>query len=176
MDRREVAELVQDSVNSAIVHSKNEILSGVQLLISSEMKKVTENQRVLADMQISKIADLSSDYKFKRRSNEEQFKINKKVLGKLDDCERNLDCSETDKAKENLAEGKILGITREFSFKITRYNNHVTGMHVGKEYMYTGTGKGFFFTHKKKKKKKAPPTTTTNHLLIGLYLHIKDAV
>ena len=122
MDRREVAELVQDSVNSAIVHSKNEILSGVQLLISSEMKKVTENQRVLADMQISKIAHLLSDYKFKRRSNEEQFKINKKVLGKLDDCERNLDCSETDKAKENLAEGKILGIIREFSFKITRYN------------------------------------------------------
>ena len=34
MDCREVAELVQDSVNSAIVHSKNEILTGVQLLIS----------------------------------------------------------------------------------------------------------------------------------------------
>ena len=107
MDRREVAELVQGSVNSAIVRNKNEILTGVQLLISSEMKKLTENQRVLADMQISKIADLSSDYKFKGRSNEEQFKINKKVLGKLDDCKRNLDCSETDKAKENLAEGKI---------------------------------------------------------------------
>ena len=59
MDRREVTELVQDSVNSAIGHSKNEILTGVQLLISSEMKKVTENQRALADMQISKIADLS---------------------------------------------------------------------------------------------------------------------
>ena len=81
MDRREVAELVQDSVYSAIVHSKNEILSGVQLLISSEMKKVTENQRVLADMQISKIADLSSDYKFKMRSNEEQFKKTRKYWG-----------------------------------------------------------------------------------------------
>ena len=98
IDRREVAELVQDSVNSAIAHSKNEILTGVQLLISSQMKKVTENQRALADMQISDIADLSSDYKFKRRSNEEKFKLNKKVLGKLDDCERNLNCSETNKA------------------------------------------------------------------------------
>ena len=64
-------------MNSAIVHRKNEILTGVQLLISSEMRKVTENKRALADMQIGKIADLSSDYKFKRRSNEEQFKINK---------------------------------------------------------------------------------------------------
>ena len=96
--------MVQDSVISAIVHSK---------------MKITESQRALADMQISKIADLSSDYKLKRRSNEEQFKINKKVLGKLHDCEKNLDCSETDKAKENLAEGTILGITREFSFKST---------------------------------------------------------
>ena len=122
MDQREVAELVQDSVNSAIVHSKNEIITGLQLLISMEMKNVTENQRALADMQISKMADLSSDYKFKRRLNEEQLKINKKVLGKLDGCERNLDCSELDKDKENLTEGKTLGISREFSFKITRYN------------------------------------------------------
>ena len=155
MDRREVAELVQDSVNSAIVHSKNEILTGVQLLISSEMKKVAENQRALADMQISKIADLSSDYKFKRRSNEEQFKINKKVLGKLDDCERNLDCSETDKARENLAEGKILGITREFSFKITRYNITLHECTKAKNTCMQEQvrGRGFLHTHIKKKKK-----------------------
>ena len=75
-------------------------------MISSEMKKMTENQRALSDLQISKIADLSSDYKFKSRSNEEQFKVNKKVIGKLDDCGRNMDLSEMDKAKENLAEGK----------------------------------------------------------------------
>ena len=56
--------------------------------------KVSDNQRALTDMQTSKVADLSSDYKYKRRSNEEQFKINENVLGKLDDCERTLDCSE----------------------------------------------------------------------------------
>ena len=55
MDQQEVAESVQDSVNSAIVHSKNEIITGVQLL--KKVKKVTENQRALADMQISKMAD-----------------------------------------------------------------------------------------------------------------------
>ena len=106
MDRDELAGFVQDSVHSAIGQSKNEILTGVQQLISSEMKKVTESQKALSDLQISKIADLSSDYKFKRRSNEEQFKVNKKVLGQLDDCERNLDLNEMDKARENLAEGK----------------------------------------------------------------------
>ena len=59
---------------------------------------MTENQRALSDLQISKIADLSSDYKFKRFSNEEQLKVNKKVIGKLDECERNMDNSEIDKA------------------------------------------------------------------------------
>ena len=106
MERGEIADLVQDSLDTAISKSKNEILTGVQQLISSEMKKMTENQRALSDLQISKIADLSSDYKFKRRSNEEQFKVNKKVIGKLDDCERNMDNSEIGKAKEKLTEGK----------------------------------------------------------------------
>ena len=59
---------------------------------------------------MSTIAKLSSDYKFKRRSNEEQFKLNKKVLGKIEDCESNLDLAEFDKAKENLAEGKFICI------------------------------------------------------------------
>ena len=71
------------------------------------MKKMNDNQKARSDIQISKIADLSSDYKFKRRSNEEQFKVNKNVLGKLDDCERNMEFSELDKAKGNLADGIV---------------------------------------------------------------------
>ena len=77
--------MVKDTVNSAINRNKKEILTGVQQLISSEMKKMNDNQKTLSDIQISKMADLSSDYKFKRPSNEEQLKVNKKVLGKLDD-------------------------------------------------------------------------------------------
>ena len=126
---------------------------------------MTENQRALVDMQISKMADLSSDYKFKRRSIEEQFKINKKVLGKLDDCERNLGCSKLDKGKENLTEGKTLGISSEFSFKMTRYNitllRCTKAKNIKEQVMV-------FFTHKK-----ASITTTKNHLLTGIYLHIK---
>ena len=60
---RWIVEKLQN-VHSAIVISKNDILDGVQQLISSEMRKRTENQRAFADMQISKMADLSSDYKF----------------------------------------------------------------------------------------------------------------
>ena len=117
MERGEIADLVQDSVDTAISQSTNEVLIGVQQLISSEIKKMTENQRALSDLQISKIADLSSDYKFKRRSNEEQSKVNKKVIGKLDDCKRNMDLSEMDKAKENLAEGKTYSYKNYFPHK-----------------------------------------------------------
>ena len=54
---------------------------------------------------MSKIASIaSSDYKYKRKSNEEQYKVNKKVLEKIDDCDRNLTSSKVQEAKENLAE------------------------------------------------------------------------
>ena len=115
MDSDELDRIVQGRVDSAVNQTKNEILTGMQNLISTEMKKISDSQKVFSDLQMSKIAELSSDYKFKRRSNEEQFKLNKKVLGKLEDCESNLDLAELDKAKENLAEGKficILIITR----------------------------------------------------------------
>ena len=117
MDSDELDRIVQGRVDSAINQTKNEILTGMQNLISTEMKKISDSQKVFSDLQMSKIAELSSDYKFKRRSNEEQFKLNKKVLWKIEDCESNLDLAELDKAKENLAEGKFICI-----LKITRVN------------------------------------------------------
>ena len=57
---------------------------------------------------MSKIeAITSNDYKFKRKSNEEQYKVNNKVIGKIQDCERSIDSSEISQAKENLAEGML---------------------------------------------------------------------
>ena len=59
----------------------------------------------MSELQLNKIAAISSsDYKFKRKSNEEQFKVNKKVMEKIDDCDRSLKESEIQQAKENLAE------------------------------------------------------------------------
>ena len=64
MGRDELTDMVEDMVNSTINGSKNEILTGVQQLISSKMKKMNDNQKTLSDIQICKVADLSSDYKF----------------------------------------------------------------------------------------------------------------
>lgn len=99
--------LVADKVNSAVRSCQNELLSGIQTLITSEVQKISDSQKVFSELQLSKIAAItSSDYKFKRKSNEEQYKVNNKVLDKIQDCDRNIDTSELSQAKENLAEGK----------------------------------------------------------------------
>ena len=47
-------------------------------------KSVKENQRELSETQIAKIEEMNSDnYVFKRKGNEEQFKINSKIANKM---------------------------------------------------------------------------------------------
>ena len=107
MDRDEVEDMVSDKINTAISSSQNQLLTEMSKLIYTEVKKISDNQKSLSELQLSKIASIaSSDYKFKRKSNEEQYKVNKKVLEKIDDCDRNLTSSKVQEAKENLAEAQ----------------------------------------------------------------------
>ena len=106
MDRGELEEMVSGHVSSAITASQNVMLTEMTKLISTEVKKISDNQKSISELQLSKIASINaSDYKFKRKSNEEQFKVNKKALKKIDDCDRNLSNANLQEAKENLAEG-----------------------------------------------------------------------
>ena len=106
MEKDEVENLVTERVTEAVRSTQNDLLTGIQHLISSEVDKISERQKTLSELQLSKIAALTpSAYKFKRKSNEEQYKVNSKVLGKVQDCERNIDQAELSQAKENLAEG-----------------------------------------------------------------------
>ena len=51
----------------------------------------------------------SSDIpKFKRKSNEEQFKYNSKVICKLDEANENFDNLNIEKGKEKITEGKYM--------------------------------------------------------------------
>ena len=109
MDRQDVEDFVSDKISAAVSSSQNTLLSELTRLISAEVKKISDNQKSLSELQLNKIASISSsDYKFKRKSNEEQFKVNKKVMEKIDDCDRSLKESEIQQAKENLAEGRDL--------------------------------------------------------------------
>ena len=56
---------------------------------------------------ISSIISSSDIPKFKRKSNEEQFKHNAKVICKLDESTENIDALDVEKGKEKITEGKI---------------------------------------------------------------------
>ena len=108
MEKEEMEALVTDKVTEAVRSCQNELLTGINTLIASEVQKISENQKSFSELQLSKIeAITSNDYKFKRKSNEERYKVNNKVIGKIQDCERNIDSSEISQAKENLAEGML---------------------------------------------------------------------
>ena len=99
--------LVTDKVTEAVRSCQNELLTGIHTLIASEVQKISENQKSFSELQLSKIeAITSNDNKFKRKSNEEQYKVNIKVIVKIQDCERNIDSSEISQAKI-LAEGML---------------------------------------------------------------------
>ena len=137
MDRDEVEDIVSDKINTAISSSQNQLLTEMSKLISTEVKKISDNQKSLSELQLSKIASIaSSDYKFKRKSNEEQYKVNKKVLEKIDDCDRNLTSSKVQEAKENLAEGMVLFLNFAFiGFRI----DFTTFMFASLIYIYNET-------------------------------------
>ena len=95
MEQEEMEALVTDKFTEAVRSCQNELLTGINTLIASKVQKISENQKSSSELQLSKIeAITSNDYKFKRKANEEQYKVKNKVIGKIQDCERNIDSSE----------------------------------------------------------------------------------
>ena len=82
------------------------MLKGIGDLVS----QIRSNQNNNNEAQLSKINTLltAGDFpKFKRKSNEEQFKQNTKVLCKLEEVEKSLENKNVEKGKENILEGKF---------------------------------------------------------------------
>ena len=127
----------RDEVEDMVSSSQNQLLTEMSKLISTEVKKISDNQKSLSELQLSKIASIaSSDYKFKRKLNEEQNEVNKKVLEQIDRCDRNLTSSKVQEAKENLAEGMVLFLNFAFiGFRI----DFITFMFASLIYIYNET-------------------------------------
>ena len=106
MSLQHMPEHIQATVNTAVKDSQNGWLTEIRGLISTEMNKISDSQKQFSDLQINKINQLSvNDYKFKRRSSEEQFKVNSKVMQKVQETSNCLQTDKIDEAKENLVEG-----------------------------------------------------------------------
>ena len=63
-------------------------------------------------MKISEIIATGETPKFKKKSNEEQYKLNKKVMVKLDEVEQSVDSANVDKVKEKM----LLVSKKSFAF------------------------------------------------------------
>lgn len=110
--------VIEANVARAVSQVHGTLLENFEQLVSSKLEsfheKISENQKNLADSQLSKIKSniLSNDgYSFKRKSCEDQYKFNVKVLDKIQDAEAHLDKagdSASIAAKEKISEGEIL--------------------------------------------------------------------
>lgn len=85
---------IDSKVQTAVSNSQKELMDKLDGLISDKFKffesRFSENQRELSENQLSKIQEniLSNEsYQFKKKSCEDQFKFNSKVLGKFRDAE-----------------------------------------------------------------------------------------
>ena len=85
---------INSKVQTAVSNSQKELMDKLDGLISDKFKffesRFGENQRELSENHLSKIQEniLSNEsYQFKKKSCEDQFKFNSKVLGKFRDAE-----------------------------------------------------------------------------------------
>ena len=104
MDEQAVDERVTLRVREAIQESQQQIMQQMNSLFNkiSDQHSISNEQNLL---QISSIVATGDVPKFKRKSNEEQYKMNSKVMLKLDEAEQMAD-SNAAKSKEKIIEGK----------------------------------------------------------------------
>ena len=110
-------ETEEASVSRAVTEAQGSLLGNLNQLISSELEtfqdKISENQKNLADSQLSKINNniLSNDgYSFKRKSCEDQYKFKAKVLDRIQDAEAFLEQTHDGAsvaAREKVSKGDI---------------------------------------------------------------------
>ena len=102
----EMEDAIQARCKTVIQESQADLLKSIGDLIS----QISEKQNVSNESQLAKISSIisSSDIpKFKRKSNEEQFKHNAKVICKLDEATENIEALNVEKGKEKITEGKV---------------------------------------------------------------------
>nr|XP_054749610.1 uncharacterized protein LOC129255079 [Lytechinus pictus] len=83
---------VASFVDSKIRESQAGLLTQLDTLITNKLgafqQRISDTQRDLSEAQIAKIEDMSKDqYKFRKRGNEEQYKVNVKVTRKLKEAD-----------------------------------------------------------------------------------------
>lgn len=100
-------ETVKLKVQEAITDSQQNLLQE----LNSMMEKISQQNSVSNDEQFQKLSNLVATGempKFKKKGNEEQFKVNSKILLRLDEAEQSIESLNADKCREKIVEGRCL--------------------------------------------------------------------
>ena len=135
------ANYIDERIRQVVVGSQTALMDKLDNLISSKLAnfetKISESQRQISDSQLNKIQEnilCNDNYAFKRKSCEDQFKFNLKVVGKLKDAEARLAAEVKDipKASKDISEGITLLNHRQKLIKLADSSD--MGWKVVKEY------------------------------------------
>ena len=79
---------ITDLVETKISESQSSLLNNLDKLMSSKLlrfqQQLKDNQRELSEVQVAKIEEMTKgSYKFRKRGNEEQHKVNTEALRKM---------------------------------------------------------------------------------------------
>ena len=105
MDTEAFDERVTVKVREVLKESQQQLLQEMNSLI----QKISDQNLSSNEEQLIKISSLVATGempKLKKKGNEEQYKINSKVMLKLDEAEQSIDAMNTEKTKEKIFEGK----------------------------------------------------------------------
>ena len=84
MERADISDLLETRIQDSQSALLNQLDTLISNKLSSFQQQIKKNQQELSDVQVAKIEELSKDsYKFRKRGNEEQYKVNVKVLRKM---------------------------------------------------------------------------------------------
>ena len=106
----DVSEGVQAFINQSLADNNQLLLNQITKLVSHSVEKIKRSSSEAADEQLREIKKLRlEEHKsFNRKSNEIQYKFNRKVQGSREEVQSHLETISVDKAKEALAEGTRL--------------------------------------------------------------------
>ena len=102
---------ISDLIEAKIQESQSVLLNRLDTLMSSKLgnfqQQIKDNQRDLSDVQVAKIEEMTKDsYKFRKRGNEEQYKVNTKAIRKMKEANVILDAGSGSSSSSNIGDAR----------------------------------------------------------------------
>ena len=115
MEANEVEQMISNMVDSSLPRHRQEMLRAIESIV----EKISGSSNVA---QLNKLSTLvNRGEKFKRKSNEEQFKYNSSVSLKLEEAEQSLEAHKLQEGRDKVAEGNYIVICNEYNAWFTKF-------------------------------------------------------